>query len=60
MPRYAGSLPPTKINPDHHQALQKLADKLQTSASQLTRQAIAEFLAKHGFNPSSTSVPEQP
>jgi predicted transcriptional regulator len=49
MKRFTSILPPTKIDLDHHQALEKLADKLQTSASQLTRQAIAEFLAKHGF-----------
>ncbi len=59
MPRYASTLPPTKINPDHHHALQLLADKLQTSPSQLTRQAIAELLAKHGINSFSTSVLKQ-
>lgn len=55
MKRYASTLPPTKIDLNHHEALEKLADKLQTSASQLTRQAIAELLAKHGVNLSNNS-----
>lgn len=49
MQRFENSLPPTRINAEHHKALQKLAEKMQTSTSQLTRLAIVEFLAKHGF-----------
>ncbi|WP_146134029.1 ribbon-helix-helix domain-containing protein [Chlorogloea sp. CCALA 695] len=59
MPRYTSTLPPIKINSEYHHALQRLADKLQTSTSQLTRQAIAELLVKHDINLSSTEVLEQ-
>lgn len=58
MSRYASSLPPIRINPAQQEALHGLAERLQTSASSVVRMAIAEFLTKHGFNPSSTSVPE--
>lgn len=38
---------PIRILPEQHDTLQTLAQTRQTSASQLARQAIAEFVAKN-------------
>jgi predicted transcriptional regulator len=38
---------PIRILPEHFEALLLLAQKRQTNASQLARQAIAEFVARH-------------
>jgi len=44
--RFTKSLP-IKVLPEHFEALFLLAQKRQTNTSQLARQAIAEFIAKH-------------
>lgn len=47
---FSSVLPPTKIHSSQLSALKELADRMQVSQSTLIRMAIAEFLAKHGFN----------
>jgi predicted transcriptional regulator len=46
MPRFTKNFP-IRIVPEHFKALLVLAQRRQTSASQLARQAIAEFVDKH-------------
>jgi predicted transcriptional regulator len=50
MSRFAGTLSPIKINPKHQEALRKISEKLETTPSQLVRQAIAEFIERKGLN----------
>ncbi|WP_181246436.1 hypothetical protein [Chroococcidiopsis cubana] len=47
-----------RIHPAQHEALQRLAEQLQTSASSVVRMAIAKFLAEHGFDLSSSPQPD--
>jgi predicted transcriptional regulator len=54
MSRFSNTLSSIRIHPAQHQALQRLAEQLQTSASSIVRMAIAKFLAEHGFDLSST------
>jgi predicted transcriptional regulator len=58
MPRFSNTLSGIRINPAQHEALHRLAEHLQTSASSIVRMAIAKFLAEHGFDLSSNSQPD--
>ena len=60
MPKYNSTLSPIKIKLEQHEALKRVAESGQTSIGTIVRKAIADYLEKHGFNSSSTSVPEQP
>jgi predicted transcriptional regulator len=56
MSRYSSTLSPIKINPAHHKELQEIAEELQSSTSQLVRQAINEFLIKRKHTQGKESV----
>jgi len=58
MSRFSNTLSSIRIHPDRHQALQRLAERLQTSASSVVRMAIAKFLAEHEIDLSSNPQPD--
>ncbi|MDZ4875184.1 MAG: hypothetical protein CLLPBCKN_004580 [Chroococcidiopsis cubana SAG 39.79] len=58
MSRFSNTLSSIRIHPAQHEALQRLAEQLQTSASSVVRMAIAKFLAEHGFDLSSSPQPD--